>query len=782
MRRIVAVWIVSVSAVSGVTVPAGGQWTELAKLTASDAAMMDTFGCSVGVSGNTVIVGALSDNGLGADAGAAYVFNTTTGEEYLKLTAPDGEASDLFGTSVAVSCNVAIVGAPEHYEEGVRCGSAYLFNVTTGQLLHELIASDADSHDYFGYSVAISGNRALIGAYGNDDVVNRSGSAYLFDVSTGQELFKLAPLDVSIDTEFGHAVAIDGNVAVVGTYRDNHAGVRSGSAYLFDVTTGQQLDKLIASDAEVGQEFGCSVAVSGNTVVVGARLAYHTAQNAGAAYLFDATTGREFDKLTVSDPGADHAFGSSVAMSGNTALIGAPGVSGMSGSAFLFDVTTGRQLQELTASDPTGAKQFGNAVAIGGNAAIIGAIGDDAEAVGAGAAYLSRLSDDSGFRLNGNPVPESQLSNLALPMLPTGDTLSGQGTRSGAFLGQAGSAIVVDEGDMTLGDPESYAGFSTEGTIDVRTNTLTLRTAGFAALGVQTTIGGGTLEAPGGVVLGVGDNLVGHGAVDAKVAAAAGSTIAAAGNLSLGDDESPAGFFSDGHLPVGAHTVTLLDQNEALLGSLTTLGENGSPGVLQSAHGLIIELGKNLTGYGTVETPDNPATPLVNNGFVGGRSSDEPIELEGHVKGVGNFGHVVIAGTLSPGLSPAEVAARDLVLADTATLVMEIAGEDAGGEHDVLHVTGNAALDGTLRVELIGGFRPRPADAFDLFHFNTAAGRFAALDLPPLPGELAWDTSSLYTSGRIAVVPEPPAVGLLCVVVSFLLVLGNRGRTTSGNR
>jgi len=307
-----------------------------------------------------------------------------------------------------------------------------------------------------------------------------------------------------------------------------------------------------------------------------------------------------------------------------------------------------------------------------------------------------------------------------------------------------------------------YAGFTTEGTIDVMANTLTLHAAGFAGLGVQTTIGGGTLVAPDGVALGAGDNLVGQGTVAAKVAAAPGSTVAATGNLALGDANSPSGFFSDGELHVGPHTVTILDQNQAVLGSLTTLGEDAVPGVLQCDGGLLVEFGKNVTGYGTIDTPNDPSTPLVNNGYLGGNSPAEPLTLDGFVKGVGSFGDVVINGTLSPGLSPAEVAVDRLALGDAATLVMELGGRTAGSEYDVLRIANSLTLDGTLRVELIDGFLPELGDAFGLLHCDAAVGQFSAVDLPELPGDLAWDSSALYDTGQIGVVPEPSTVMLLC--------------------
>jgi len=788
MRRTITVWTVSMLAVLAAAVPAAGQWVELEKLTASDAAMMDGFGYSVGVSGDTVLVGSVYDDDLYEDSGSVYLFDAISGNQRGdKLTASDADEADAFGFALAISGNIAIVGAPDHHHvPGVRGGSAYLFDVTTGQALFELLASDREDLDHFGTSVAISGNTAIVGAYGDDDGGDVSGAAYLFDVTTGLQIGpKLVAPDAAADDEFGYAVGISGNTAIVGAHGDDDGGNASGSAYLFDVTTGQPIGpKLTAPDPAADDQFGYAVAISGNTAIVAAR---GDDGMAGAAYLFDATTGLQIgSKLTAPGAPPNGAFGQSVAVDGDTAIVGAYGEDGFSGAAYLFDLATGGTPQRITPSDPSSMKYFGHSVAVSGGTAVVGAIGDGQAGYYAGAAYLNVLGTDSGFRLNGVPIPQFQLPSLATPALEAGDVLSGQGTRDGVFVGQAGSAIVVDEGDMTLGEPDSFAGFTTEGTIDVGSNTLALHAAGFAGLGVQTTIDGGKLEAAGGVALGVGDNLVGQGTVDAKIAAALGSTISATGDLALGNADSTAGFASDGELHVGPHTVTIRDSNQALLGSLTTLGkpavfdgdgtliEDAVRGTLQSDGGLVVEFGKNVTGYGKIDTPNHVSTPLLNNGFIGGNSADEPITLNGYVKGVGSFTDVVINGTLSPGLSPAEVTAGRLALGDAATLVMEIGGRSAGSEYDVLRIADGLALGGTLRVELIGGFRPQQGDAFDLFHFDAASGQFAAVDLPELSADLAWDSSALYQMGRLVVVPEPSTVMLLGAAVPLLLMLPRR--------
>jgi formylglycine-generating enzyme required for sulfatase activity len=356
------------------------------------------------------------------------------------------------------------------------------------------------------------------------------------------------------------------------------------------------------------------------------------------------------------------------------------------------------------------------------------------------------------LKFNGTVVDQSELQALITPLLAPGDTLSGWGVYDGAVIGAPASSIIADDGDMTLGDGASYAGFSTAGTIDTRANTLTLQSAGFAVLGIQTTLGGGTLSAPNGVAIGIGDNLVGSGAVNAKIAAGFGSTMRATGDLVLGDSSSAAGFVSDGELYTGANTVTINDANQAVLGSLTQLGTDIADGTLAVGNGLVVEFGKNISGRGVVDTPDDELVPLINNGAVIG---DAPgaIELTGYVKGVGTLTNVTVGGTFSPGLSAVRMHATNLGIGAAGKLIMELGGLSGGSEYDQLVVAGDLTLGGTLQVTLIDGFAPEIGDKFDILDWGSLAGsEFDTVQLPELAGRKSWDESKLYTTGIIEVI------------------------------
>ena len=247
----------------------------------------DGFGTSVAISGNYAIVGAFEEDDAGGTySGKAYIFNVTTGTLLHTLDNPNPystSANDQFGISVGISGNYAIVGANlEDDSGGTTSGKAYIFNVTTGALVYTLDNSNAygtSLGDNFGFSVGISGNYAIVGAYGEDDALYlSSGKAYIYNVITGQLLHTLNnpnAYDTSANDRFGESVAIDGNYAIVGTYNEDDAGgTSSGKAYIFDVTTGALVMTLDNPNPYAGtttDEFAFSVAISGDYAIAGAR-------------------------------------------------------------------------------------------------------------------------------------------------------------------------------------------------------------------------------------------------------------------------------------------------------------------------------------------------------------------------------------------------------------------------------------------------------------------------------------------------------------------------------
>jgi hypothetical protein len=203
----------------------------------------------------------------------------------------------------------------------------------------KLTASDASAGDFFGTSLSVDRDTAVIGA------IDIHGSAYVFVRSGGvwTEQQKLTPSDVPAEARFGSSLSLDGDTAVIGAHTDDEAGLWCGSAYVFvrsgGVWTEQQ--KLTASDAVELEEFGYSVSVSGDTAVIGAYHDNDAGSRSGSAYVFVRSGGvwTEQQKLTASDAAAEDAFGQSVALAGDMAVVGAPNdddAGSYSGSAYVF--------------------------------------------------------------------------------------------------------------------------------------------------------------------------------------------------------------------------------------------------------------------------------------------------------------------------------------------------------------------------------------------------------------------------------------------------------------
>jgi hypothetical protein len=361
------------------------------KILSNDGEGGDHFGNAVAISGTTAVIGAILDDDNGVDSGSAYIFDIMIGQQLFKLLPADGAPDEQVGSSVAISGDVAIVGAYRDDDNGEHSGSAYLFDATTGEQVTKLLPSDGGYYHRFGTSVAISGDTAIVGAPGWTGY----GTAYVFrrDGAEWTEEGKLIPTDGDPDDEFGYAVAISGTTAIVGAPLDY-----VGSAYIFDTTTSDQLFKLVPDDAAGGARFGHSVAISGTTAIVGGHLDGGSAWHGGAAWVFDTLTGEQIGpKLLASDGGESHQdvyFGCSVSISGMTALVGAyqaPDTYYSYGQAYAFRFDGADWVEEakLVTSDRERLDEFGISVAISGATAIGGAWGDDGNgATSAGSAYI----------------------------------------------------------------------------------------------------------------------------------------------------------------------------------------------------------------------------------------------------------------------------------------------------------------------------------------------------------------------------------------------------------
>ena len=429
--------------------------TEFQILTASDPVPNDNFAYSVGISGTTAILGSWNDDrpGMaGDDSGSAYIFrNNGTGNwtQLDKLTASDAGNGHNFGASVAIDGNTAAIGA---ILKGTT-GGAYIFRDNGAgdwMQVDTLTPNDAMNGDQFGYSIAISGNTAVVGSWKSNAL---RGAAYVFrDNGAGDwtQVTKLTANDAMPNDEFGVSVAISGTTALVGAHRDtNDAGPVTGAVYVFQESGGtwSQVDKLIASDASLNNRFGTSVALTGNTAVIGAPGDTDGGVEAGAAYIYRRDPSMDFEevtKLVADDAGSNNRFGFSVGLSGEAAIVGAyqDNDAGLaSGSAYLFKESGAGdwfQAGKLLASDAAPNTAFGYSVGVSGGIGLVGAPLSNTGGTDAGAAYL--------FNVPGN-IPGDYNQN------GTVDAADYVLWRN--MLGQSGPGLPADgNGDGTVNDAD----------------------------------------------------------------------------------------------------------------------------------------------------------------------------------------------------------------------------------------------------------------------------------------------------------------------------------------
>ena len=465
-------------------------FTQQAFLKADNLESNDEFGFSVAVSGDTAIVGARREDssiiGDGSDnsgsfVGAAYVFvrDGATWSQQAFLKAPNTGNNDEFGTSVAISEDTLVIGSVGEASRTVDdpddntlfgAGAAYVFvrNGTTWSQQAFLKADNAGSRDRFGVSVAVSGNTIIVGANeedssatggGDDGSATNAGAAYIFERSGttwSQQAFLKAD-NAGAGDEFGISVAISGSTAVVGANEESssadggsedNSAEAAGAAYVFvrNETSWSQQAFLKATNADEDDEFGISVGVSGDIIAVGANRedsslsggdADNSALNSGGAYVFvrsgETWSQQAFLKADNAEEG--DRFGTSVALSGNTLVVGASSEDSsatgggsdnsetVSGAAYVFMQSGTEWTQEsfLKANNAGSTDTFGAKVAISGNTIIAGAIREDSDLTGgddnsqssSGAAYVFNVSIIEPLEITGIEV-DAELDAISL--------------------------------------------------------------------------------------------------------------------------------------------------------------------------------------------------------------------------------------------------------------------------------------------------------------------------------------------------------------------------------
>ncbi len=385
------------------------------KIIASDAAREARFGTSVSVSGTTAIVGAHLHDLPRFNAGAAYIYVQEDGAwvEERMLNPIDDRQGDFFGSAVSISGDLAAVGARGKDEAGdnSNSGAAYIFTRNNGFWPEQakLAPSDPQPFAEFGSSISIDGDTVVVGSpeASNNDPNGFSGAAYVFvqSGSSWNEQARLTASDSEPFDDFGEAVSISNNTIVVGTPSDDDNGPNTGAAYVF-VRNGNQWTeqaKLTASDMASQMNFGHSVAVLGERIVVGAR----PIDGIGAVYIFERVSGiwNEEEKLTPSDGVLDDFFGTSVSLSGNKIVVGASGRDDAgtgSGAVYLYRKSEGiwTERGKFIGTDTDMNDSLGGSVAVSGSTLIAGAVGDTPRGLLSGSTYIFRIGNSGSGSVN----------------------------------------------------------------------------------------------------------------------------------------------------------------------------------------------------------------------------------------------------------------------------------------------------------------------------------------------------------------------------------------------
>lgn len=392
------------------------------KITANDGSSDDEFSYAIALDDGIVAVGTPFDDDNGSNSGSAYLFDATTGIQIVKLLPSDGTANAEFGFSIAIQNGLVAVGAKGDNENGTNAGAAYLFDAATGAQLAKLLPNDGAAEDEFGNSIALDDGVVAVGAWRADEFGDASGAAYLFDASTGNQLDKLLP-DTGNDFQtFGVSIAMDSGIVAVGarTYFVLGQGHTFAKAYLFDASTGNQVNILepdiLNLNGDLGGFFADCIDIDDGLVAVGAPNRSVVFDHSGAAYVFDASTGSQVAYIVPDDAQDRDNFGISISINNGTLLVGAhqDDENGFnSGSVYFYDVQTGTEINKLIASDGAASDRYGCSVAIDGNFAVVGAKNDDDNGSDSGSAYIY-----SGTILGS---PETQLELVSLYPNPSSE-------------------------------------------------------------------------------------------------------------------------------------------------------------------------------------------------------------------------------------------------------------------------------------------------------------------------------------------------------------------------
>jgi FG-GAP repeat protein len=295
------------------------------------------FGGAIAMTADWTLIESRKANVDDQNSGAVYLFDPSTGEELRKFVAPDGLHGQWFGASLAIDGDLALIGAPGDDTKEYNSGAAYLIHIPTGALVHKLIGSDSRKGSYFGGRLALGSGRAVV-ASSNDNLW--TGAAYVFDLATGQELYKLRGSGTHKQASFGFSVKIQGDRILVGAPSEDNLGIdRSGAAYIFDLHTGAELHRFASPHANLRSGFGWRVLFEEDFIAITELGDVNLFSTKGRVFLYDAHTYELLETVQPSDNQEGDLFGMSIASQGCEVVIGSPwadSIGEYTGKAYTF--------------------------------------------------------------------------------------------------------------------------------------------------------------------------------------------------------------------------------------------------------------------------------------------------------------------------------------------------------------------------------------------------------------------------------------------------------------
>jgi|GEM_PF-1145811 len=423
------------------------------------SAVSGNFGKSLSFSGNQLLVGAPRDQVSAVAAGRAFLFDVTgSTSPIVSYDNPTPHASDSFGDAVSLSGSHVVIGATNGDAGVANSGTVYVYQNTSSTLVTTIqnpAAPATAASDLFGVSLALDGDRLVVGARGADATASGAGAAYVFDLAGGSPATPVQTLNspqAIVAAQFGMAVAVSGTRVAVTMPRDNTYGssIHNGSTYLYDLggaTPTNPVQALHSSEPASQDHFGTVVATSGSLFVVGSPADNTGAVGAGQVFVFDRTSPTPLTPIAIlakPTPEANAHFGTSVAIANQTIVVGSPDELSSNGSVYVFNLGSPSPGTPVTVlSDPHlgSNEKFGSALAISGTHLIVGAPGDDTGATDAGSAYVYDLSAP-------NPAASVTVLNNPTPVA------------SEAF----GTAVAIDGTRVAVGTPFDDNGAPDAGT------------------------------------------------------------------------------------------------------------------------------------------------------------------------------------------------------------------------------------------------------------------------------------------------------------------------------